>query len=352
MIHDHQNALPPRKSFTHPDYPKFQTAWDSTSIGVAKKCARKYQLSIIEGWQPKADSHHLRYGILYHRAGEVYDHAIASGQDHEAALRTALWDLAKGCQDEVEVKVPEDQIAEVGDMVVLRKQWWNPSQHLSEDKAKSNTKTIPNLFRTVVWYLEQFGPNDVAKTIILDNGKPAVEVSFRFDAGFEVLGHPIMLSGHFDKLAEFHGEPYVFDKKTTAGTIDGKSSRQYFAQYSPNNQMTIYTIASRVALSVPAKGVIIDAAQIAQGFSRFERGFANRTNAQLEEWMDDFRSLVTMFAAYARQDYWPMNDTACSDYGGCAFRDICNRDPSVRRAFLQSNFTKRYWDPLEVRGDI
>lgn len=354
MSHENQQgaALPQRLSFTHPELPKFQTAWDSTSIGVAKKCPRKYQLSIVEGWGSRRESHHLRYGILYHRALEVYDHKIAEGRDHEAALRESLWDLAKGCQDTIEVKVPEDQIAEVGDMVVLRKQWWNPSEHLGEDKASKNTKTIPNLFRTVVWYLDKFGHTDPARTLVLANGKPAVEVSFRFDSGVEVLGHPILLSGHFDRLVEFNGMTYVLDRKTTGSTISGSSSFQYFKQYSPNNQMTLYTLASRVALGVPAHGVIIDAAQIAMGFSHFERGFANRTNGQLDEWLDDFRSLVSVFGAYARQDYWPMNDTACSDFGGCPFQGICNRDPSVREIFLKSDFTKKFWDPLQVRGDI
>jgi len=42
----------------------------------------------------------------------------------------------------------------------------------------------------------------------------------------------------------------------------------------------------------------------------------------------------------------------CSNYGGCPYRSICSKPPSVRQEWLNSDFTKRIWDPLRVRGDI
>jgi hypothetical protein len=36
-------------------------------------------------------------------------------------------------------------------------------------------------------------------------------------------------------------------------------------------------------------------------------------------------------------------------YGGCPYREICNKDESVRDRFLESNFKERDWNPLEVR---
>lgn len=41
---------------------KIQYAWDSTSIGYLKTCPRLYQYTIIEGWQSKGESLHLRFG--------------------------------------------------------------------------------------------------------------------------------------------------------------------------------------------------------------------------------------------------------------------------------------------------
>jgi len=98
-----------------------------------------------------------------------------------------------------------------------------------------------------------------------------------------------------------------------------------------------------------AKGVIIDAVQIAVGFSRYERGFTYRTPEQLKEWQQDTLLHIRAAERYAEAEYWPMNDKACNNYGGCVFRGICSKDPSVRPAFLESNFVSRPWNPLQPR---
>lgn len=324
----------PRLSF-HDD--RYQFAWDSTSLGALKECPRKYQLSIQEGWRRKGESLHLRYGILYHRALEVYDHKTAQGMDHQTALRECLRDLALGCMDET-----EEVNAETGEIRTVRS-WWAPD-HAS--------KTIPNLFRTVVWYLERFGRNDPAQTIILANGKPGVELSFRFEAGFEIAGVPILYSGHLDRVVEFNNLRWGMDRKTTAASLTDGSALRYFDQYTPDNQMSMYTLALDVAFHVPAQGIIIDAAQIAVGFSRFERGFATRTAGQLEDWHQSNKWWIEQAFRFADQDYWPMNDKSCDKYGGCPFRKVCAKDPAVQYVYLESDFHIQKWDPLRVRGDI
>lgn len=365
--------------------PRLQIAWDSVSSGVAKKCPRKYQYQIVEGWQPKhqaggsGSSLHLRYGQLYHRVLEVYDHFYFDNEDlpgaerHEQAMRFALRDLAMGCQDKEPAQLPpgeyhdgqvidgrtlhfEWEADDLGQPVPVRpyfNKWWNPNAGLSEDAAKKNTKDIYSLFRTAVWYMDQFGFKDPCKTVKLANGKPAVELSFRYELGYTFeTGEDLFHCGHLDRLVELGDLHYVLDRKTTKNTITGNSSWGFFAKYNPDNQMTGYTYGSRVALSMPVAGVIIDAAQIAKGFSRFERGFTMRTEGQLNEWRNDFVDLVIRFEGYAKRGYWPMNDTACDDYGGCVFRGICSKDPAVREAYLRADFVKQPWDPLKVRGDI
>ena len=96
-------------------------------------------------------------------------------------------------------------------------------------------------------------------------------------------------------------------------------------------------------------GGIIDAAQVAIDFTKFQRGFVDRTKGQMEEWLADIQFWIKQAERYAEEDYWPMNDTACHHYGGCDFRGICNKDPSMREQFLRSHFEKRRWDPLEKR---
>jgi hypothetical protein len=364
-----------RTSFSQHN-PWLQIAWDSTSLGAAKECARKYVYSIVLGYRGKFESLHLRYGQLYHRALEVYDHARFTGADHTAAQVAMLRDLAEGCQNLVpndhsysaaETVDAEDLLAQPADSFVadatkdgaeMVRVWWNPSEGLSDEKAKANTKTIANLFRTVVWYTEFF-LHDPLQTVKLANGKPAVELSFRFNLGTEArTGESFMYSGHLDRLVEqADGSKWVVDRKTTKNTI----GFGFFQSYSPDNQMSGYTLAGNVVLDIPVKGVIIDAVQITHGFSRFVRGNANRTPGLIEEWLNTTRFYIgTLFQLYAESaqagagvDAYPMNDKACHNYGGCPFRDtVCSKDPAVREPFLKANFRVQKWDPLETRGDV
>jgi hypothetical protein len=230
-----------------------------------------------------------------------------------------------------------------------------------------NLKTRETLVRSVIWYLEEFGVNDAAQTVILANGKPAVELSFRLEMDWgpkyhQILGtdkpwkvtesgidlvspQPYILSGHLDRVVSFQDGIYVMDRKTSSTTIGG----YYFDGFNPDNQMSLYTFASKVIYSTPVKGVIIDAAQIAVGFTRFSRGFTFRTEAQTEEWLANTKEWLDLAESYAVKGFWPMNDRSCHMYGGCAFRKVCSKSPEVRQKFLESDFEKRHWNPLEAR---
>jgi len=298
---------------------KLQFAWDSTSLGALKECPRKYQYSIIEGWRSKSTKVDLEFGIEYHHGIEVYDRVRLQGESHEEALRFVVKDI-------------------------LTRTW--EAEWAAIDDPNKNRQT---LIRSLIWYLEEF-QNDNAKTITLANGKPAVELSFRMNLDYGPLidetpgmGPNYMLCGHIDRLVTFIDQVYVQDHKTTKTTL----SPNYFAQFEPDNQMSLYTIASQIVWSTPVKGVMIDAAQIAVGFTKFDRSITYRTEAQLEEWLQDLQVWLRQNEEYVRQDHWPMNDKSCRM---CQFKKICSKDPSVREIFLKSEFdNSNPWNPLRIR---
>ncbi len=313
-----------------------QFAWDSTSLGWLKTCPRLYQYSMIEGWRSRGQSVHLDFGSFYHSALELYDRHRALGADHA----TALYEAVKYC---LEVTWVVGEIIDGNlDVSVGKPMDWG-----------HNLKTRETLVRSVIWYLEEFGENDAAHTVILKNGKPAVELSFRLEMDWgprtqshpAFIGQPYILSGHLDRVVEFNGGIYVMDRKTSSTTIGS----YYFDGYNPDNQMSLYTFASKVIYQTPVRGVIIDAAQIAVGFTRFSRGFTFRTEAQTEEWLENTRYWLRLAEQFAKSGFWPMNDKSCHQYGGCAFRKVCSKSPEVRQKFLESDFTKRHWNPLEAR---
>lgn len=306
-----------------------QYAWDSTTLGWAKTCWRLYYYQMIRGLRPKATGHHLVFGGAYASALEIYHKSRAAGETHDNALRQAV---ITALQKTVSYEPPTGE----------------------------TKKTKANLLRTVIWYLDRF-EHDPAVTITLPNGKAAVELSFRFELdAMASEDQPYVLSGHLDRFVSFQGSLYDMDQKTTGGTL----SSYYFDQFNPHNQMSLYTLAGQVCFQTPIKGVIIDAAQIAVGFSEFSRGMTHRTQGQLDEWLDSAlfimktqRELATNAVDIINGEpqpecgevAWPMNDTACNNYGGCTFRGICSKDPSVRENFIQSGFEVRRWNPLEPR---
>lgn len=305
------------------EIPGLQFAWDSTSLGLLKTCPWKYYLSIILGWNPKSMAAPLQFGIWFHEAMERYFTLRAKEVSHEEALHeTAKFLLLKSGERDSEGRfIP-----------------W---------ESDDNRRNRSTLLRAVVWYLDQH-KNDVLKTYIRSNGSAAVELSFRFGFGETApSGEEYLLAGHIDRVVEFNDDLYVTDYKTTGSTL----SSHFFSQFTPNNQMSLYTVAGQIILDKPIAGVIIDGIQVAVNFNRYARGFAPRNKDTIDEWLEDTHQWIKVAEQYASAGSWPMNDTACNMYGGCAFKEICDKSPKVREQFLESNFIRRVWDPLVSRGE-
>lgn len=313
------------KSFSS-NIPGLQIAWDSTSLGMLKTCPRKYYLTMIEGWHSKSRPLPLVFGIQYHKALELFDKAKAEGLSHIEAVRIAVRHALELHDNSIDKNDPE----------------YMSHMERTTDCTKRNRE---NLVRAIIWYLDHF-ENDSAETLIMSNGKPAVELTFKMDfpmpAGFP---EDLLLCGHMDRVVDFGGDIYVMDHKTTAMAL----SDYYFDGYNPDNQVSLYTVASTIVLGQQAKGVIISACQLAVGFCRFMRRPINRTKGQNAEWIKDTQHWIEQARVFAETGHWPMNDTACDKYGGCVFRDVCRADPVMRERLLKSDFTRRIWDPMQAR---
>lgn len=311
------------------DIPKLQLAWDSVSSGALKKCPRYYELTIIEGYgnygiDYSGDDAH--FGILFHSACEIYEHQRAVGADHNSAINYGVYCLLINTWD------------------FIRKRPWISGEP---------TKTRKTLVRSFILYCDQH-ENDPIETNVLENGEPAIEVSFRLDLSeidgtFQAPdGSPYLLCGHMDKIGTrlSDGVSFVMDKKTTRHYLND----EYFAQYTPDNQISIYSIAGRIIALREIKGVIIDGVQVQVTSNDFKREEIPRSESQLTEWLTDFSYKLRENERYVADNYWPQNDRACG-YGRfpCRMRDICKRPPEERQDLLNAFYTRRTWDPLIPR---
>jgi len=297
-----------------------QYAWDATSLDLAQTCARKYYYSMIRGIREKEKSVHLIFGGLCATAYEHFYKYRAEGQSIDEALRTVVRETLIASWDR-----------EAGHAIVF------------QDAAKTRV----TLIRTIVWYIEQFAveSKDGLQTYHLQDGKPAVELSFALD-----LSPSIVYCGHLDRVVTMAEHLYIMDQKTTGGTIGSF----YFNLFSPHNQMSGYAFAGQAVLHSPIRGVIIDAAQITVNYTRFERGITTRTKDQLEEWVNGVIYLIGQFqelSAYAgaEEQKWPQNPNSCGYYQGCEFRLLCQKSPKVRENYIASDFVEHVWDPIKRR---
>jgi len=317
-------ALTEKNTSFSRDFPGLQIAWDATSLGLLKTCPRKYYLSLIEGWNSKGTAIPLSFGIWYHQGLEHYHKYKAQGLSHDEAL------------------------CKVVTFLLTTTVTHNEDGTFSPWESGDTKRNRFTLVRAVVWYLEEFGEDDPAVTLVASDGRPMVELSFRFETEYNSPeGKPYLLCGHFDRLAEFASQNYVVDYKTTGSQLNSR----FFDNFTPDNQMSLYSLAGEIVLGSPLAGVIIDGAQIAVTFNRYARGFASRTPEQNEEWYADLGHWINVAESYAAACHWPANDTtgACGMYGGCTFRSICAKSPSVRHVFLEGDFIRRVWDPLVPR---
>lgn len=310
-----------KNSSFSPKLPGLQLAIDSTSLGAFKECPRKYYYSIILGWQPKDTSVHLVFGILMHSGTEQYHHARSAGESHENALEIALhWVL----------KVTWDK--------KLGRPW------ISGDSYKNRL----TLIRTLLWYLDQWAAENL-DNIILSNGKPAVELSFHFDSGYQAsTGESFLFCGHLDRLVMFNGQPWISDIKTTKSEL----SPYFWQQFNPNNQFSMYMLAGQVAFAQPVQGIIVDGAQVLVDSSRFQRHPIPYDKSKIDEWYLATGWWIAKMDECAQAGSWPMNEKSCSNYGGCPFLAVCAKPPGAREQWLKADFRQRIWDPMQKRGDI
>lgn len=309
--------MTPESSFTPEGV---QWAWDSTSIKRAATCPRKYYYEAICSWQSPRASVHLWFGGHYATALETYHTLTAAGESPASALRTVVRQALIDTWD-----------TETGGPITF--------DHTSKSRE--------TLIRTIVWYFEEFA-NDPFTTYRTDEGAPAVEHSFRLP-----VDNGIVFCGHIDRLCtDADDNIFVHDQKTTSTTL----SPHYFAGFKPDNQFSMYTFAGKMIYSLPIQGVIVDAAQIAVGFTRFGRAPILFTDAELNEWYDETMDLIAKTQEYTRrmadkgEAAFPRNTTACGNYGGCAFRHICARPPEFREQFLRGDFViGDKWEPIRAR---
>lgn len=318
-------------------------------------------LSTTKGWLLRKVASRLAPGEVI-TSGHFSNNSwtIKGGSTLNGLRRVGLWKTlsrTKFIPDEY-MFASEDQRRELLQGLLDTDGSWNGRHRIYDSMGLQLTKDICNLVRSLGGTARYRDRNDgcYRTSIRMEDlpsglGKRFISDIFEVDED-ETMCIEIDSPDHL-----YVAENYTVTHNTSMTTLGDR----YFDQWSPSNQMTLYTLASRIILDSPVKGVIINAAQLMLDYeksgeygARFVRGITYRTPDQLAEWLDDLKVLLAQAESYAENNFWPMNDTSCDKFGGCRFRSICSKSPQVREQFLKSDFEKldkdQVWNPLRSRG--
>lgn len=321
---------------------QIQFAWDSTSLTTAMACPLRYRLEVIEGWQPKDPNVAvaLVFGILLHAGIEAYHKAQAEGLKYADSVHKALRHVTEK-DDFRQPGVPildtlpvDSDIEEMVETQDEDEEVWT--------LRNSRIRTKYHLFRALVWYFETYR-HDRLEVLSLDDGRPAVEHSFRVPVG-ETLsdGTPILLSGHYDKLCTLNGDLFVTDVKTTKSITS-----QWRRSFDLSHQMTGYILGGKIGFEQNVHGAMIDAVCLQVGGVKFQRFNTTRTESQLQEYVQLLKYVADQAEMWYQNNYYPQNTSACMF---CQYKDVCSQPPEFRGRYLHTYFEqKEAWNPLANR---
>lgn len=289
--------------------PPFPAVWDSSMLAALRSCPRKLELTYLHHWKPKTESVHL-----------VAGKAFAHGLEH---ARRAFWEHTLPAEDALGLGVTE----------LLRS--YGDYQPPGESPKNPDRMAGALEYYFSVWPMEELEP------ILLPSGRRAIEFNFAepLDVIHPVTGEPLIYCGRADAVAHFAEGVYIVDEKTTSSL-----GASWTNQWGLRSQFTAYCWAAR-RLGYSVAGVLVRGVSILKTKYDHAQVPTNRSDWEIDRWhhqtLRDLERAKQMWA----EGYWDYNlDHACTEYGGCVFRDICKSpDP---KSWLPMYFETKVWDPL------
>jgi hypothetical protein len=281
-------------------------------IAALRACAQKLKLEFFDHWKPHEPSVHLHAGAAFARGLEVTRLSFYSeGKSATEALALGMAALARAYGD---FECPSDSAKSAGRMLGALEFYFS-TWPLGADPATP----------------ARFGD------------KLAVEFSFAepLHLPHPETGQPLLYVGRTDQICNFAGGLWLEDDKTTS-----QLGPSWGRQWDLRSQFTGYTWAARRAGLSP-QGVLVRGVSILKTKYETAEHVTYRPAWQIERWEHQLnRDLIRMIQCW-QEGYWDYAlDHACSDFGGCPYRQVCLLQEPAKREWLRTYFTPIKWDPI------
>lgn len=314
----------------------FPDILDSTLLAAYKSCPHKFWLEYVSHWKAKEPSVHLHAGSAFAKGLEVARNCFYSGIA-ETPVRETLPDNSWRLVWKKEACTPNDApLAEalgMGGLLAYYGDFQCP-----EDSAKSATRMAGAL----EFYFDNYPLGaDGANPITLANGRKGIEISFAepLDLLHPETGNPLLYCGRLDMAAEYAGGVFGEDDKTTS-----QLGASWSKQWDLRSQFTGYCWGLK-RVGIPLNGFLVRGVSILKTKYDTQQAVTYRAPWQIEEWYEAMTATVKDMLRDWESKYWrKVLDHACTDFGGCGFRQVClSQEP---QNWLDTYFVRRAWNPL------
>lgn len=290
--------------------PPFPAVWDSSMIAALRSCPHKFALTYLQHYKPRTESHHLVAGAAFASGLEAtrrsfYEQSLPA----EVSLRDGLAAL----------------MARYGDF----------------SPPDDSPKTVARMCGALEFYFSKWplGSDPAVPARLGD--RLGIEFSFAqpLPLNHPDTGEPLMYSGRADQVCDFAGGVYIEDDKT-ASQLGASWSRQWDLR----SQFTGYCWAAR-STGLRVDGVLVRGISILKTKYDCAEAVSYRPEWQVDRWLAQTVRDIQKALACWEEGYWDWSlDHACTEYGGCVFRQVCLlQDP---QPLLDLNFERRIWNPL------
>ena len=321
--------------------PMFPHTIDSTMLAAFRSCPQKMFRQYVQHWKPTSESVHLVAGGAFAKGLEVARQAFFEGVaqvpevSYDAAndfKRKVVW------REEVCEKHQNDLATSIGLAALIAAYG---DFECPPDSAKSLERTAGAL----EFYFDRYPlGSDGMLPIQTSTGRSGIEFSFAnpLPISHPVSGDPILYTGRADLLCHFADAVWILDDKTT--TSLGAS---WANQWELRSQFTGYCWSARQQ-GIETAGCLVRGVSILKTKYDTQQVMTYRTDHEIDRWeKQTIRDIQRMQQCW-EEGWWDYAlDTACTEYGGCAFTRICKSQSP--EDYLPMYFHQRVWDPLARR---
>lgn len=318
--------------------PPFPTVIDASLIAAFRSCPRRAFFDFFQHWKSKTPSVHLHAGAAYARGLEVARLAYYSGDYHYP--RVELVDGQQVVDWKSEPRSPGQSLEAIacGLQALL-------AAYGDFECPPDSAKSCERMAGAFEYYFQMY-PFETEKAVPVTrpSGKRGIEFSFAEPIDFihPETGNPLVYVGRFDMLCDYMGGIYGEDDKTTSSL-----GASWSKQWDLRSQFTGYCWGAR-RQKLAVDGFLVRGISILKTKYDTQQAVTYRPQWMIDEWEEQLLTvdLPRMVQMWESEKWAISHAEACTEYGGCQFRQVCLSAPENRLNWLRTGFERRSWDPV------